>query len=170
MRKKTRKSSKLRELKCFVCGRTFQNYISPAELKYSVRRVCSKECKAKLNSLDKTKGEYRICKRCGKRFWVRPSEDRRGYRRKYCSKFCYTPTERGKSISIDNYYVINGKKLHRTIMEEHLGRRLLSSEIVHHKNGNKLDNRLENLEVITRGEHNKIHFSNRKRDSKMHWL
>lgn len=46
---------------------------------------------------------------------------------------------------------------HDYVMEQHLGRYLEDGEIVHHKNFDKADNRLDNLQVMTKSEHMSYH-------------
>lgn len=54
---------------------------------------------------------------------------------------------------------VNGKyhPEHRLIMEQHLGRKLEKWEHVHHINENKLDNRIENLVVMSIQDHMELH-------------
>lgn len=76
----------------------------------------------------------------------------------------------GKRIAKDSGYVLVRKpnhprqtktgyvREHILIMEEYLGRYLTKCEVVHHKNGNRRDNRLENLELYaSHSEHMKHH-------------
>lgn len=66
--------------------------------------------------------------------------------------------KKGHPMADSNGYLFE----HRYIMSEHLGRLLTEDEVVHHKNGIKDDNRIENLEIMTIGEHTKLHHTGTK--------
>jgi len=53
---------------------------------------------------------------------------------------------------------------HRLVMEDNLNRYLLEDEYIHHKDGNKLNNNIENLELMYGNEHAKEHCNNRARN------
>lgn len=50
-----------------------------------------------------------------------------------------------------------GRSVHVVMMEIEIGRRLFSNECVHHINGIRDDNRIENLELMTRAQHASLH-------------
>ena len=52
-----------------------------------------------------------------------------------------------------NNYVL----YHRVLMENHINRILDKNELIHHKNENKKDNYIENLEIISRPDHGRLH-------------
>lgn len=70
------------------------------------------------------------------------------------------------SLRTDGYITVyvNGrsKLLHRHIMEQHLGRSLTRLEYVHHKDHNKANNQLDNLEVVPASQHTAHHVTKHK--------
>lgn len=73
----------------------------------------------------------------------------------------YWDSHRAPRVQKNGYVTIcvgNKKRyLHRVIMEQIIGRPLLPGEVVHHLNGDKTDNRPENLRLMSDHEHRKQH-------------
>ena len=63
------------------------------------------------------------------------------------------------------YIQVDGVKIaeHRHIVEEREGRKLTSSEVVHHCDGNPLNNHSDNLVVLSRSEHQRLHACSSRR-------
>lgn len=82
----------------------------------------------------------------------------KGGRKKTNKGYIYK-MEKGHHRSTADGYVLE----HILIMERHLNRRIGEDEVVHHRNGIKSDNRVENLEVMSFGEHTRLHHLGSKR-------
>ena len=147
-------------LSCLHCGGTFHRYPSQA----LGAKYCSRACRAQA-----TPRVTMECPRCHRAFFRPPSVAAVSV---YCSLDCrtrgrYPDSKPGRRASRGYVYLYRpdhpqASKAgfvaeHRLVVEEKLGRLLLDTEIVHHRNDVKGDNSAENLEVMDRAEHARIH-------------
>lgn len=173
---KNKISKKIKSI-CKICNKEFYGYPSHH------RKYCSKKCVFEAMSLGIKKGKpigktiEKICPQCNKKFiipiWKLPQT--------YCSMGCRNKSYIGKFVGkksgswkggriIDNGYICilkpkhpycNGKgyiQEHRLVMEKHLGRYLTKKEVVHHLDGDKANNKIENLHLFAdMGEHHSYH-------------
>jgi hypothetical protein len=60
---------------------------------------------------------------------------------------------------------VKGKRIkyHRWVVEQFIGRKLTSDEVVHHKDGNIFNNDISNLEILTLQNHTSLHITGTNR-------
>lgn len=170
--------SKRSERQCLHCGSAF--LATRAALQRGWGKFCSKACydayRAKVE---------RVCEECGASFWTFPSKVKAGEGR-FCSRSCTgrfyvrqrigpnSPTwQGGRSVEATGYVnlTIPGRgsiREHRYVMEQHLGRELRPDEHVHHINGDRSDNRIENLQIMSQSEHMRLHAAMRRLNDQDH--
>jgi len=114
--------------------------------------IFSNEHKTKLKNRTRSK-ETRLKMSVSRKKRIREkSPNWKGGKRKHSGGYVRIQVQ-NHPYADDKGYVLE----HRLVMEKHLNKVLLPKEIVHHINGIKSDNRIENLQLHTNSSHSKVH-------------
>jgi len=145
---------------CAVCNKKFDDHSA------GVKKYCSKECYYKMKKIRGDKVEWTDGMR--ERMSERMSGDKnpgygkpsklKGIKRPDISGEKHPNYIRGYYLNKEGYKIIGKRtRLHRKIVENFIGRELMEEEIIHHIDGDKQNNNIENLKIVSRKEHIEIH-------------
>lgn len=141
------RSTYIAHLKCDNCGSEFSRQIS----KNIDRRRCNNDyshycssCPYSLLAGEKGRSTKRI-----------KSRERVGERS--ISDHGYTKIWVSDTYTLSDHVHCGSMYEHTMVMEQHLNRALYDNEVVHHIDGDKQNNQLDNLDVMTVKQHNKCH-------------
>jgi len=109
-----------------------------------------------------------ICDFCKNCFYTLRSNG--SGKNRFCNSECrykFLSMKMLKNGCIENGYrrfEIRGRHIfeHRLVMEKFIGRKLRKSECIHHIDGDRLNNSIENLEIISRSQHTSFHRINKE--------
>lgn len=153
----SREHAKMVKLICKSCGKEFELKACETRVKENKVHYCSAKCRDDARRI----GNMIQCLNCGKLFYSTRNECcSRKCASEYKSKNCEHKTynENGYICKYVKGYNKKGNvKMHRAVMEEHLGRKLSPDEVVHHVDGDKTNNEISNLVVMTRQAHSSLH-------------
>ena len=136
-------------LKCKNCGKEFRTY--PSKIKMGKGKYCSKKCCLSITNkiLEKNGEKTRFIK--GRMPWSFKgwtlTKARKDKNKTY--KLIYSP---GHPFADRHGYV----REHRFIMERYLGRYLQPNEIIHHLDGDGLNNAISNLQIMLKCDHDRM--------------
>lgn len=131
---------------CNWCGKTFKRY--PSQMVGKEMAFCSRECLARYRSKEHNPTGRPITRHPHLSEYNRQHNAER-MTSEVREKLSRARLDTGKGKS---YRKVNGRHEHRTVAEQILGRPLRKGEVVHHINGNKRDNRPENLMIFNNQE------------------
>ncbi len=103
----------------------------------------------------------KVCNRCAGAVYIRAKERGKPTFHKPSGYWLVKLPPDDPMISMANGN--NHVRQHRLVMADHIGRPLLQDETVHHINHDRGDNRIENLELMARADHNAMHLEDRLR-------
>lgn len=143
---------------CDTCGKPIS--YTKSTFNRSKNHYCCTECSQAAQR--KTKDELK-CDYCGKSFTRFHAWSKRRDRH-FCSIECRQDWFKEVSqadVSHGEYILEKDGFQHRIVAENMIGRKLLPDEVVHHIDGDRSNNSPDNLVVMTRSEHCRLHVSKR---------